>query len=75
MNIDEITMKFAAELSDFQKKHGTINGGFATGLLRKYATEAYNQAVRDAANLASESEYVECGFLHVEKEAILKLLK
>lgn len=75
MNLDEITKKFAAELSDFEKKHGTINGGFATGLARKYAIEAYNQAINDAA--CNEDRVVDDEFneTYVGRNSILKLKK
>ena len=64
-------------------ERGVRNGGCNLGnfqlvtdkAMEIVAKNAYNQAIRDAANLSSPSEYVECGFLHVEKEAILKLLK
>ena len=45
--IDEITKKVAGEIADFEKKHGYINGGFATGLARKYVIEAYQEGLKD----------------------------
>jgi len=41
--LDAITKKFAHELGEFERTHGTINGGFATGLFRKLATEYASQ--------------------------------
>ena len=46
-DIDEITKKVAGEIADFEKKHGYINGGFATGLARKYVIEAYQEGLKD----------------------------
>jgi hypothetical protein len=78
--LDNLTKRFASEVAEFENKHKVINGGFVTGLFRKYLIEAdkeaYNQGIIDAnEKAATVLKDVMNGELILEDIGILNLIK
>jgi hypothetical protein len=69
--LDNLTKRFASEVAEFEKGHNGINGGFVTGLFRKYLIEAdkeiWNAAIDAAAEGAKMEAKKEFGFSPDEK--------
>lgn len=80
--LDNLTKRFASEVAEFENKHKVINGGFVTGLFRKYLIEAekeaWNAAIDAAAQGAEaidEPDYQGGTYAAVNKQSILNLKK
>lgn len=56
-DLDNLTKRFALEVADFENKHKVINGGFVTGLFRKYLIEA-DKEIWNAAIDAAENKWI-----------------
>lgn len=52
--LDNLTKRFASEVAEFENKHKVINGGFVTGLFRKYLIEAEKEAWNAAIDAAAQ---------------------
>ncbi len=53
-DLDDLTKRFALEVADFENKHKVINGGFVTGLFRKYCQILINSNELSAGLIEKE---------------------